>query len=306
MTRPVLAFVFLCAVFGTTFGAIAVGLRDGWPPLLAAGTRFALAGALVLAVAAARGELRRRIAPRELGGIAVGGLTVTTAVFGVLYTAEQVLPSSLAALISASLPLFAFGLAVALGRRRIDAAALAGLGLGSAGVMLVVGVGGMHGGRAAALAALALVGSEVAFAAGLTMTRGLAGRLPVLALAGGQQLFGGLVLLALSAAFEHRGPARLDATGLLALAYLTVVASAGAHTVTIWRAGTAGATFAASWTYVAPFVALLVGALALHEPVGPSAWVGGALVVLGAVGLNADLVRTLRRPAGEPRAATIP
>jgi drug/metabolite transporter (DMT)-like permease len=167
--------------------------------------------------------------------------------------------------------------------------------LGTLGVALVCGFGHAQGGSPALLAALALIASEIAYAAGLTATRGLLQRLPMLEVAGGQQLVGGLVLLLLSAAFEHRVPARVDATGLVALAYLAIVASAGAHTVAIWLAGATSATFASSWTYLSPFIALLAGALWLHEPVGPAAWIGGALVICGCVALNADLLRTLRR-----------
>jgi drug/metabolite transporter (DMT)-like permease len=294
VTRALVAFTFLCAVFGTTFGAIAIGLRDGWPPLLSAGMRFTLAGVVVVGLAALRGELRRPSA-RDLGGITLVGLCVTTATFAALYTAERVLPSSLAALLSASSPLFAFTLAVWLGRRRLDLTAIAGLVLGTAGVALVVGFGQAQGGSAALLAALAIVVSEIAYAGGLTATRGLLERLPMLEVAGGQQLIGGLVLLVLSAAFEHRAPAQLDPTGLAALLYLALVASAGAHTIAIWLAGATSATFASSWTYVSPFIALLAGALWLHESIGPSAWIGGALVVCGCVALNADLLRTLRR-----------
>lgn len=304
MTRPVLAFAFLCLVFGTTFGAIAIGLRDGWPPLLSAGVRFALGGALVLGLAALRGELRR-LSLSELGAIALVGLTTTSLTFGVLYVAEGVLPSSLAALIWAAAPPFSFGLAVALGRRRADGPSLAGVGLGTAGVALVVGVGGTHAGHAGVLAALAVLGAALTYVAGLTLSRDLAGRIPTFALAGGQQLLGGLALLVASAVLEHRGPERLDAPGLLALAYLAVVASAGAHTVMVWLSGVAGPTFTSSWTYVAPFVALLAGALMLHEPVGPSAWAGGVLVVLGAVALNAGVVRRLSRGAG-PGAVSAP
>lgn len=303
MTRAVAAFSFLCVVFGTTFGAIAVGIHDGWPPLLSAGLRFAIAGVLVLAVAAARRELRP-LTRRDVTGIAMIGMCVTAIVFGTLYIAESVLPSSLAALLSASSPLFAFALAIRGGTRRLDRSGVIGIALGSAGVALVVGFAGAGTGLIPALAALALVLSELSYAAGLTATRALMARLPTLQVAGGQQAIGGFTLLALSLAFEHRGPVRIDTTGIAALVYLTLVASAGAHSISIWLAGTTSATFASSWTYVSPFIALIAGALWLHEPIGVSVWIGGVLVVCGCVALNADLLRSMRgrsrRVAGAP------
>lgn len=284
MTRVWIAFAFLCVVFGTTFGAIAIGIAAGWPPLLAAGVRFTAAGAIVLAVAGARGLLRRPT-NSETRGIAAIGLTVTAGTFAALYRAECVLPSGLAAVLSASSPLFAVGLAVASGRRGVDAFVVTGLALGTIGVVLVAGVGSVNG-PVAALAAFAIVVSEIGFAWGLAHTRTVARTVPLIALAGAQQLVGGVALLGLSLAVEHRLPAHVDATGVLALVYLILVGSAAGHSVSLWLASVTDATFASSWTYVSPFVALVVGAVYLHEPIGVTAWLGGACVVAGALALN--------------------
>ncbi len=303
MTRAIGAFAILCLVFGTTFGAIAVGIDRGWPPLLAAGARFTLAGLIVLGLAAARGEVRRptrRLAVQ----VAFIGLTVTTATFGALYTAERIIPSGLAALVSATSPLFAVVIALALRKRRFDAMLGAGLALGTAGVALIVGIGGVALGVGGVFAALGILVSEFAFAAGLTMTRAIAGRLPVLFIAGTQQLVGGVVLLGLSVVFEHALPAHPgDPLGWVALAYLVVVASAGAHTLAIWLASATSATFASSWTYVSPFIALVFGSALLHESIPVIAWTGGACVIAGAALLNADLRASIvgarrTRPSG--------
>jgi drug/metabolite transporter (DMT)-like permease len=289
VTRAIVAFSVLCVVFGTTFGAIAVGIDRGWPPLLAAGARFTIAGAIVLAIAALRGDLHRPSRALALQ-IAFIGLTVTTTTFAALYTAERVIPSGLAALVSATGPAFAVIIALVARRRRADAMLVAGLAIGTLGVALVVGIGSITLGAAGALAALSIVASECAFAAGLTMTREIAGRAPVLMIAGAQQLFGGIALLVLSSAFEHALPRALgDPVGWFALAYLAIVASAGAHTLAIWLAGVTSATFATSWTYVSPFIALVVGGAFLHELIPLAAWIGGACVIVGAALLNADL-----------------
>lgn len=295
MTRTYVAFGALCLIFGTTFGAIAIGIADGWPPLLSAGLRFTLAGALVLAVASFRGASRF---PSRAGlrAILAIGLTVTTGTFAALYTAESVIPSGLAAVLSASSPLFAVGLAISAKRRRFDAFVAGGLVLGTAGVVLVAGVGAIAGG-AAIVASLAIVISEIGYAWGLSQARAAARELPMLQLAGAQQLVGGCALLALSAAFEHRLPARVDATGFAALAYLIVIASAGAHTISIWLASETDATFASSWTYVSPFIALVFGAIVLHEPLGVTAWLGGIFVVVGAIALNRNVAATGVRAA---------
>ena len=296
MTRAIAAFAVLCLVFGTTFGAIAIGIDRGWPPLLAAGSRFTLAGIVVLAIAAARRDLRRPSRTLTLQ-IAFIGLTVTTVTFAALYLAERVIPSGLAALLSASGPGFAVLIAIFRGRRRVEGLLVGGLALGMLGVALVVGVGSLTLGLGGVLAALAIVASELGFAAGLTVTREIAGRAPVFFIAGAQQLIGGVVLLALSAAFEHALPSRLgDSAGWFALLYLAIVASAGAHTLAIWLAGATSPTFATSWTYISPFIALVVGSAFLHEPIQAAAWLGGVCVIAGAALLNTDLRASLVRP----------
>ncbi len=303
MTRAYVAFAFLCAVFGTTFGAIEIGIADGWPPLLAAGARFALAGAIVLAFAAARGELRR-VGREEIVAIVAIALSVTAGTFGALYSAERVLPSGLAALLSATSPLFAVVIGIAQRRRAFDASVVVGVGLGTLGVALVAGMGSAND-LGTRWAAAAIVVSEIGYAWGLSRARAASARMPMLQLAGAQQLVGGLVLLALSLVFEHRGPTHAGVAGIAALAYLVVVASAGAHTVSIWLASRTNATFATSWTYVSPFLALAVGALFLREPIGASAWLGGVLVVAAAVALNRDARASLTLRPSTPAASPV-
>lgn len=310
MTRALAAFAFLVLVFGTTFGAIKIGIVDGWPPLFSAGVRFATAGLLVLVVAAAAGQTKR-LTPAELRGAVSVGLSVITITFGALYSAEMVLPSGLAALLSATGPLFAVALAIVSGARRFDGSIAVGLILATGGVVLVSGVGALHG-RLALLASLAIVVSEFAFAWGLSRAKSLRTTIPALQLAGVQQSLGGAALLILSIAFEHRLPARVDGVGIAAIVYLIVIGSAVGHTVAIWLAGATSATFASSWTYLSPFIALLFGAVSLHELPGAGAWLGGLLVIAGAIVLNRDLGTTLtavrsqyRAQAGRPDRARV-
>ena len=284
VTSAFAAFVFLCAVFGTTFGAIKIEMAENWPPLLAAGLRFSAGGILVLVLAGLRREFRPlpRGSARPLVAVA---LTVTTGTFGVLYCAERILPSGLCALLSATSPLFAVVFAVASKQRGIDALAVMGILLGTVGVALVSGAGAVAG-TPALLAAAAIVISEIGFAWGLGCARSLAGRVPMLQFAGMQQLIGGGVLLVLSAVVERRGVTAPSMGGALSFLYLVVVGTAGAHTVAIWLAARTNATFASSWTYISPLIALGLGAVLLHEAIGASAWVGGMFVITGAVAIN--------------------
>jgi drug/metabolite transporter (DMT)-like permease len=93
------------------------------------------------------------------------------------------------------------------------------------------------------------------------------------------------MLLALSALAERRGivPSQL---GVASFVYLVVVGTAAAHTVSIWLAARTNATFASSWTYISPFIALAFGALLLGETVWLGAWIGCVCVVAGVAAIN--------------------
>jgi drug/metabolite transporter (DMT)-like permease len=295
VTRTYAAFAFLCIVFGTTFGAIKIEMAEHWPPLLSAGLRFTIGGSLVLGLAALRRELRP-LRRADVGGLVAVGSTVTAATFGVLYSAERVLPSGVCALLSATSPLFAVALAVAAKRRRFDRFAATGIVLGTAGVALVAGVGAVSG-PAAIVAAAAIIVSEFGFAWGLGRARSVAATVPMLQFAGTQQLIGGCVLLVLSAAVEHRGIAA-SRLGVASFVYLVLVGTAAAHTVAIWLAAKTNATFASSWTYISPFIALAFGAILLDETFAVSAWIGGVCVIGGAVAINYAPVPRRAQAAG--------
>jgi drug/metabolite transporter (DMT)-like permease len=283
----------MSVVFGTTFAVIAIGLHDGWPPFLASGLRFTIAGIVVLLVAA----IRKQILPvsgRDLRDLAFGGLLVTGITFGLLYVAEEVLPSSLAALLSTSAPLFALLLGIALGRQRARVSSAVGIAVGTIGVALIVGIDGLRFGPSAIFAVGALLLSELAYAGGLTISQSLAKRLPTLQVAGGQQFLGGIMLLLLSAMVERRLP-RIDLTGALAIGYLALIGSAVAQSMAIWLAAKTSPILAASWTYISPFIAVFVGVVWLHESITAATYIGGVLVVLGSVALNAETLLTLRK-----------
>jgi len=124
-------------VWGSTYLAIRVMVETA-PPLLAAGARFLLAGAIVLGWLAARGGLRRlRLTRAEWAGCAVFGLLLPAGGNGLVTVAERDVPSALAALIIASVPLWV-ALWRAATRERMDRVALAGVLAGFAGVAVLL------------------------------------------------------------------------------------------------------------------------------------------------------------------------
>ncbi|MGH3175834.1 MAG: EamA family transporter, partial [Streptosporangiaceae bacterium] len=206
---------------------------------------------------------------------------------GVVGVAERTIPSGLAALLVATVPLWLLGLDAGLNRARLGLAQLAGLLLGLVGVALLSSLGGGSGGRVHVSIAgvLTVVGAAGLWALGtMTARRGTLPASPVLA-TGMELLAGGVALLILAAVTGEFGSLHLDhvsAGSWIALGYLIVFGSIvafSAYGIAIRALPTATV---ATYAYVNPVIAVLLGALILGEQLTP-AMIGGGVLVVGAV-----------------------
>jgi drug/metabolite transporter (DMT)-like permease len=277
--KPWAAFAVMCAVFGTTFLAIRIGVRDGASPFLFAGLRFGVAGALLLGVLL----LRRRAAWSDVRRLSMRSFAVslplTTITFGAMYWAQCRIDSGLMSRLETLGPVVTALLASVLLGSRLPRIAWLGLGLGVTGGVLLAGAA--QGGQVdPAGLALALV-SVVAYAAGLVLYDRLFGPeddpMIVSAL---QSLLGGLALLA-AAPFLEAAVWPPTAAAWWALAYLTIVGSILGHSLSLVIVRDAGSVFASSWLYVAPPIATALGALALGERFGTTELLGTGLALCG-------------------------
>ncbi len=125
-------------VWGSTYLAIRV-MVESIPPLLGAGARFAFAGAVVLAAVRGRRPARARLSAREWASAALVGTLLAAGGNGLVTIAEQDVPSALAALIIASVPLWIVTFRTATGDR-VDRVALLGVLFGFCGVALLLGI----------------------------------------------------------------------------------------------------------------------------------------------------------------------
>ncbi len=268
-------FALVCAIFGTTFLAIRVGLEAGASPLFYAGLRFVIAGAVlaVFLLLSKRITLRAALllAPRS----ALLSLFLTVGTFGLMFVAETRVDSGLMARLDATGPLFtALFAAFFLGKRLTLVHALA-FALGMAGTLLMASPAALGGG----LYLAAAMGSVVIYAAGNAiyprLFRNEDDPVVVSAL---QTLIGGLILLAASPILE--APV-FPMAALAPLLYLAVAGSVVAHTATLVLVRDAGPVFASSWLYVAPAVATFAGALVLGESVTAAGLAGTGLALGG-------------------------
>lgn len=267
-------------VWGTTYLAIRV-VNQTLPPMLSAGLRFLVAGALMYAFSIRRGD-RDGDRPTRLqwrSAIVVGLLLLLGGNGGVVW-AEKTIPSGITALIIALIPLWMALIDRAFYGRRLHAKAIVGLVAGFAGAALLV--------TGSAQADVDLVGMLFAVGASLSWATGsLYSRhapLPRRPLVGSgmEMLVGGVACVMVGLAVGEAGrvePSRFSAESMLALAYLVVFGSLLAFTSYVWLLRNTRTSLVSTYAYVTPVVAVLLGALILDEPVGLRTLVAGAVVV---------------------------
>jgi drug/metabolite transporter (DMT)-like permease len=271
------------------------------PPLLGAGLRFGLAGALMLAFLAARGH-RVRVTRAELVGAGLVGVALCFGGNGLVTVAERDVPSGLAALIVASIPLFIVVYRLLAGDRPA-AATLAGVLVGFAGVGVLL----LPGGRpedvplgptllivlAASLWALGSFGAQR-----LTMPSA-----PLVSTGWQMLLGGGAMLVCAVPAGELSGleVSRFSADSVAAFAYLVIAGSLIAFTAYAWLLQRAPISQVSTYAYVNPVVAVVLGALILDEQIGWPMLAGTALV-LPAVAVIVRREAAARRDAARQEA----
>ena len=278
-------------VWGSTYLAIRV-VVETVPPFLSAGGRFVIAGALMLALLAwRRGAAVLRPTRQQL----VACLAVGTLLMGanaVVSFAEVDVPSSMAALLIGSVPLWVILYRRALGDR-VAAVSVAAVLVGFAG-MAVLLLPGKQTGGAPLLALLTCVAAAAMWAGGsVASTRVKLPRDPFVSGAWQMLLGGGVCLLtgALVGEFGDFHPAEFSSRSLVAFAYLIVFGSWLAFTAYAWLLQNAPVSRVATYAYVNPVVAIALGWAILDEAVTSTTFVGAAVIVASV----AAVVRTEAR-----------
>lgn len=278
-------------VWGSTYLAIRV-MVETVPPLLGAGVRFAVAGAVMLAVL----SLHRRVRPTRaqlLSALAVGLLL--PGANAVVTVAEQEVPSNLAALLIASIPLWVLLMRSAAGEP-VSREGIVAVLVGFAGVALLLQPGEQTEG-ASLLALGACVFAAVMWASGSFASPRL--KLPgdPLVASGWQMLLGGLVISAAGLAAGEAGDVDLEAFSLrsvAALLYLIVFGSWLAFTAYAWLLQNAPISRVATYAYVNPVVAIVLGYVILDEVVTAVTLVGAAIIVVSVALVTR--IESARRP----------
>ena len=276
--RIALALLLVYIVWGTTYFAIGIALRE-MPPLWLNASRFVVAGVLMMAWARWRGE--RLPTPRQWAhATLVGALMVFAAMNLVVLAQRAGIGSGLMATVVTTMPMW-LALWSRLGGERVSATSLAGLALGVAGALLLAREGDFSATVAGGLMAF---GAPLAWSLGSYASRKL--EQPAPAMAAGVQWFTGGLLGAVAAAVVESPAALINAsaTAWLAWAYLLVLGTLVALNAYLWLLQHTAPALAGSYSFVNPAVALGVGTLLGGEHL--TGWVWAALpLIFGALAL---------------------
>jgi drug/metabolite transporter (DMT)-like permease len=296
--KVLLAFAIIYFVWGSTYLAIRIGVREV-PPFLFAAMRFVVAGSVLFA------WMRARRTPmpsaREWGGAACLAVLIFVFDYGLLFWAERRVPSGIAAVMLATIPVFmALGEIIILRTQRLTARLGIALLLGIAGVAVLVGPGLNLGGAPIDRAgAIALIVAAISWSIASSLSR----KMPqpaAKAMSSGLQMLCGGVLLFIAAALlgELRG-FRVQAVSReawFALAYLIVAGSIVAYTAYVWLIHHESPTKVGTYAYVNPVVAVVIGYFFGGEPLGPRTVLGTLFVLVSVVVITTAKANESRGP----------
>ncbi len=299
--RIALCFGLVYLFWGSTYLAIRIGVEH-IGPLYMTGSRFVIAGTLMLVWCALTGRGVKPTWPELWRVGLIGVLLLTGGNTGVAW-GEQFVPSGLAALIVAAVPIYILLIESVIFRGdRLHARGLAGLGLGIVGIVvllwpklmsdsvldhkLVIGAGG-------------LLLASASWALGSVLSRRWKMGLNVFSATGWEMLAAGVVNLVLGTLFGERATTTWTLRGVGAIAYLIVFGSWVGYSAYIWLLNHVPTSKVATYAYVNPVVAVFLGWLILRERVDGYI-IAGTVIVIAAVALvNSSKVKEASKPVVE-------
>ncbi|HKW76962.1 MAG TPA: EamA family transporter [Terriglobales bacterium] len=293
LTRPsLLGYISLCLIWGSTWLAIRVVVRDV-PPLEAAALRFIAGSVLLLAMAA----VQKRKWPADKAqwkAIATLSLTIMAIPYGLLFWAEQVVTSSMTAVLFSALPLVVALLTPLMMKSKVPRQAVFAMVVAFGG-LLVLFYTGLSTSRRSLIAGLAILAAMLFSSWSVVYAKQRLRDVDAVVGTGLQLGFGSVALLWGTWALEAHQHANWTREAVLALGFLALFGSCIAFVIYYWLLKRMQPYQVSTINLVVPLVALMEGALLLHESV-PLLMLSAVALVLGSV---AAVLRA--SPEMEPR-----
>ncbi len=292
-----IAFACVYLFWGSTYVAIRFGV-EVMPPFVLGATRYVLSGALLLVFCMVRG-ISLKLTGREAWiQAAIGVLMLTGGNVGLMY-AEKTLASGLSSLIIAVVPLYvALFEAVAPGGEGLRTKGWVGIGIGFAGLLVLLSPGlreSLHGDRGQMVGGLFALACALSWSAGSILARRAKMSVSPFASAGWQMLMAGLVNAAVMVALGDFRRAVWGAQAYTSVLYLVTFGSLVGYTAYIYLLDNVPVAKVSTYAYINPIVAVVLGALFLHERM-----VGIEYVGMGAILVAVWLVTSSKLKSGKP------
>ena len=301
--KVLLAFAIIYFVWGSTFLAIRVGVREV-PPFLLAAMRFLIAGAILYSWMRMKGI--PPLSLRQWGGATLLAILIFVFDYGLLFWAEKRVPSGIAAVMMAMIPVFmTLSEILILNTQQLTVGLGASLLMGIAGVAVLVGRSSALGDAIDPAGALALLIAAISWSVASALTR----KLPLpssKAMSSGAQMLAGGILLTVAAGllgeFHGFSLQSVSLKAWLALAYLIVGGSIMGFTAYVWLIHEQSPTKVATYAYVNPVVAVVIGHFFGGEALGARTVLGSLLVLASVVAITTSKKKPV--PQAQLRSAT--
>ena len=291
-SKTLLAFAIIYLVWGSTYLAISIGVREV-PPFLLAAIRFFTAGLVLFLWSLARGE--QSPTARQWKSISLIAILIFVIDYGLLFWAEQRVPSGMAAVVTAIIPaLMTISEILILKTQKLTIRLAASLFIGLLGVAILMSRTlnfgfAKIGAPIDAPGAIALIIASIGWAIASSLLRKLPLPASKVVSSASQMLAGGFFLFITAAAlgeFHNFHPQNVSRQAWLSLLYLIIFGSIIAFTAYVWLIHHESPTKVSTYAYVNPVVAVLLGYFLAHEPLGLRTILGSALILASATTLR--------------------
>jgi drug/metabolite transporter (DMT)-like permease len=279
--KTLIAYLVVCVFWGSTYLAIKVGVTE-LPPFLFAGLRFLIGGLVLLVLARAlRDPLPRRSDWRTL---TIVGLLLLAGGNAFVVWSEQYIGSGIASIFVVTVAMWTalFDAIIPGGSSELNWRVIAGLALGFLGTLLLVGATPAEILAADKRGPIALTIASASWSLGTVYAKRHPTKASPYMGAAFQMIVGGSTVALVGTLLGEWPRWHLSPRGIGAIAYLVIFGSVLGYSAYSYALRHASATIVGTYAYVNPVIAVLLGWLLLHEPVGSRTFIAMAMI-LGAV-----------------------
>ena len=280
--KALIAYLIVCVFWGSTYLAIKVGVTE-LPPFLFAGLRFFIAGVLLLIIARALGDPLPR--KNDWKTLTIVGLLLLAGGNAFVVWSEQYVGSGIASIFVVTVAMWTalFDAIIPGGSSDLNWRIVAGLLLGFLGTVLLVGATPAEILAADKRGPLALTMASASWSLGTVYAKRHPTQASPYMGAAFQMIVGGGAVALLGTALGEWASWHLSSRGIGAIAYLVIFGSILGYSAYSYALRHASATIVGTYAYVNPVIAVLLGWLLLHEPVGPRTFIAMGMILLAVV-----------------------